>query len=117
MKLGTRMLRFLFKADEDQRMELRRRMATSSAHTEDLNRTVMLDAEAIRTAVQRFRTANDPQQVVQFDTLAPICKDKGPSIAGTQMCSHEKAGPGQRCEQQTCPVIVGRTQEAQREVA
>lgn len=117
MKLGISLLRLFFPKDEKQRMELRERIAASSAHTEDLQRTVILDADAIRTAILRFRSANDPQQVVQFDTLAPICKDKGPTIAGIQFCSHEKSGPGQRCEQHTCPVIVGRTREAEREVA
>lgn len=120
MNLGRHFLRFFFPEDERQRTELRRRMDQSATHTEELNqmsRTLILNADAMRAAVTKCRSANDPQQTVQFDTLAPICKDKGPAIGGVQMCSHEKAAQGQRCEQHTCPVIVGRTREQQREVA
>lgn len=117
MKIGISLLRLMFPKDEKQRMRLRELIAESSAHTEDLQRTLVANAESILSAIQKFRSANDPQQVVQFDTLAPICKDKGQILAGVQLCAHRDAGKGQLCDQHTCPVIVGRTSEAEREVA
>ena len=117
MRLGIRMLRFFFPHDEVQRMELRKRIAHASASAEDLSRTVILDGDAIKAAIALFRSANDPQQVIQFDTFATICQDRGPKMGGEQLCRHESAQPGQKCEQHACPVIMGRKCEAQREVA
>lgn len=55
MTLGVRILRLLFPSDERQRMALRQKIAVSAAHTEDMQRTLVLDGKAIREAVMRFK--------------------------------------------------------------
>lgn len=94
-----------------------RRVASQQVDTDRRRRGIKAVESELDAAIERFsrtvimrRSANDPQMVVKFETLAPICPDRGVVLAGVQMCRHEKAGAGQRCQQQTCPVIVGRTQ-------
>jgi hypothetical protein len=104
MTLGARLLR----------MKLRLRIATSAAHTEDLSRTLTVSTDAIRLLVDKYRSDNDPQHIVQFETFAAICEHRGRAHEGMQLCAHEKAIPGQVCDQHECPLIVG---EIRRDVA
>lgn len=118
MNIGRRFLEMLFPEDERQRLELRRRIATSTANTEELNRTLTVSGNAILQALAKFRSDNDPQNIVEFDTFAIICVDRGRKEGEDQLCAHEKACEGQVCEQHACPVIVGQGQKRQdREVA
>ena len=61
MNLGQRFLRFMSKDNEDLRQDMRHSMAMIEAHTEDLTRTMTLDGDAIRAAIARFRSVNDPE--------------------------------------------------------
>lgn len=51
MTIGKRILRWISPEDEAQRMDLRLAMDTVAAHTEDLNRTLILNGDEIRRKI------------------------------------------------------------------
>jgi len=63
MTLGQKFLRFVAPANETMRQEMRHSMAMIEAHTDDLTRTVSLNGDQIRAAIERFRNL-DPEQTV-----------------------------------------------------
>ena len=63
MTLGQRFLKFVAPTNESMRQEMRHSMAMIEAHTDDLTRTVSLNGDQIRAAIERFRNL-DPEQTV-----------------------------------------------------
>lgn len=63
MTFTRKLLRLIDPVSEDLRMEMRHSMSALEAHTEDLNRTVVLDGDAIRKAIERFRN-RDPEATI-----------------------------------------------------
>lgn len=55
MNIGQKILRLVSPKGEEIRQEFRMTLAHAHATTEDLHRTVILDAEAIRKAIEECR--------------------------------------------------------------
>lgn len=64
------------------------------------------DRAAIAMIIEgKHRPANDPQQVIQFDTFAPGCGFRGQPLAGKPMCRHPARGPLAACTHGECPIM------------
>ena len=57
MKLAQRILRFCYRQDEDERMEVRNAIARAAAEAEDVVRTVKLDGERLREWLRTHQRA------------------------------------------------------------
>jgi hypothetical protein len=53
----------------------------------------------------KHRPANDPQQIVQFDTFAHGCGFRGQTLGGVPLCRHPARGPLAACAHDQCPVM------------
>lgn len=73
------------------------------------NRLGDADRAAIAMIIEgKRRPANDPQQVIQFDTFAPLCGYRGPEIAGHQLCRFPGRGMVAACRAEGCPLMSAR---------
>lgn len=55
MNFGQRLLRLISPDNEDMRKELRMTLSHAQAATEDLHRTVLMDGERIKKAIEEMR--------------------------------------------------------------
>lgn len=63
MNLAKHILRFLDPETEKLRMQFREAIATVDAHTEDLNRTVVMDGKKIAEMLRSCHASNNSRRV------------------------------------------------------